>query len=170
MALSVEVRFWPKVDRRGPDVCWPWLRCTQAGGYGWFGLRAGELERGKAGPVAAHRVAFRLVHGHWPVPHGLHGCDNPLCCNAENPDHVHEGTQLQNMAERIMRGRPGAPGASRGSMHPEAKLSGAEAAEVRALKDAGLLNRARVVELARELGVSIETIYRVARRATYREG
>jgi hypothetical protein len=166
-SCSLEERFWRKVDRRSHGECWPWLRCTQVGGYGWFALRMGELERDKTGPVAAHRVAFRLTHGYWPEPHGLHGCDNPPCCNVENPAHVHEGTQLQNMAERILRGRSGSPGQPGGAAHPEAKLSVADVAEVHRLREEGVLD---VKSFACEVGVSTSTVYRIIRGETYRGG
>ena len=30
---SVEERFWEKVDRRGPDECWPWTAYSDRYGY-----------------------------------------------------------------------------------------------------------------------------------------
>lgn len=52
----------------------------------------------------AHCVAFALVHGYWPE-NALHGCDFRLCCNAENPGHVHEGSIALNNQEMLDRGR-----------------------------------------------------------------
>jgi hypothetical protein len=104
-SIPLEDRFWEKVARCGPDECWPWLSGTYPNGYGKFSITAGNLDQVKTGHHGAHRVAFRLVHGHWPVPGALHGCDNTLCCNAENPAHVHEGTQAQNLQEMTDRGR-----------------------------------------------------------------
>lgn len=107
--VPVDVRFWRQVQRGSFGECWPFLGEARTGTrlqYGSFGLNSGELECGpKRGPRLAHRVAFRLVHGRWPVPQALHGCDNPLCCNAENLEHVHEGTAAQNMAELSSRCR-----------------------------------------------------------------
>jgi hypothetical protein len=110
MRRLVEERFWRKVDRRGFDDCWPWLESSKTLGYGLFWVCAGDLEvpaeqSGWGKKIAAHRVAFRLIHGHWPEPQALHGCDNPPCCNAENPFHAHEGTQQLNVDEMIVRGR-----------------------------------------------------------------
>lgn len=52
----------------------------------------------------AHCVAFYLVHGRWPE-NALHGCDFKLCCNAENLEHIHDGTFALNRQECIERGR-----------------------------------------------------------------
>jgi hypothetical protein len=58
---TLEERFWVKVDKRGPDDCWPWQGAIQPAGYGqiWAG--------GKLG--LAHRVAYELLVG--PIPDGL---------------------------------------------------------------------------------------------------
>lgn len=108
MRAPVEDRFWLKVDRRSYDECWPWQASiythTRTGlSYGRFRLNEGELERHRS-TQKAHRVAFRLLYERWPE-NALHGCDNPVCCNAENPAHVHEGTVLQNNREMQERGR-----------------------------------------------------------------
>ncbi len=47
-------RFWSKVDRRGPDECWPWLEHRKRSGYGQFVLRRGVF-------VTSSRVALALV-------------------------------------------------------------------------------------------------------------
>lgn len=68
-----EARFWSKVDRRGPDECWPWVAPANKG-YGR--MRVGD------GKVYAHRFAYELLVG--PIPEGLqidHLCRNRACCN-----------------------------------------------------------------------------------------
>lgn len=93
---SLEQRFWPKVDRRGPDECWPWKGSTNLRGYG-------RLKRGGRF-VAAHRLSWE-IHYRKPVPHGLfvcHGCDNPPCVN---PEHLWLGTHTDNMADMRRKGR-----------------------------------------------------------------
>jgi hypothetical protein len=63
-------------------------------GYGRFRYEGADQR--------AHRVAFRLTHGHWPVPCGLHTCDNTPCCN---PAHLYEGTMADNARDRVNRQR-----------------------------------------------------------------
>lgn len=80
-------RFWPRVDKREADECWPWTGAKIARGYGRFNYL------GKSYP--AYRFAWESVNG--PVPDGLeldHLCRNPSCCN---PAHLEPVTHAENM-------------------------------------------------------------------------
>lgn len=61
-----------------------------------------------------------------PIPDGikvLHTCDNPPCVN---PKHLFRGTQLDNMRDKIQKGRGVSPGATnpvKGSHHGNALLT-----------------------------------------------
>jgi transposase len=82
--------FWNKVERKGPDECWPWLGFKKPSGHG--------LTSYKSMPVHASRKAWILTHGE--VPHDLcvnHRCDNAACCN---PAHMYLGTRIDNMIDR----------------------------------------------------------------------
>lgn len=128
-------------------------------------MRAGELGLARDSTQQAHRVAFYLEHGRWPVPWGLHGCDNPLCCNAENPEHVHEGTPKDNTAEMYARGRGSLPPVLIGERANRAKLTDAQALEIIARYAAGGISQDA---LALEYGVaqpSIGLIVRGKRRS-----
>jgi hypothetical protein len=154
VARDVAERFWEKVDRRGLDECWPWTGATHRQGYGKFCLSPGQLDVPRLSTATpAHRVAFRLVHGRWPDPFALHGCDNPPCCNAENPQHIHEGTPVINMQEMVARGRNHV---FTGAAHHLAILSEAQVLEIRSL-----VGQVTKRELARRFGVSYVTIMRV---------
>lgn len=87
-------RFEASFERRGSNQCWPWLKCCDGWNYGTFYFQGKNRK--------AHRVAFYLKHGRWPEPNGLHSCDNPPCCN---PRHVFEGTDADNAADRVAKGR-----------------------------------------------------------------
>lgn len=72
---ALEERFWKKVDKRGPDECWPWCAGKTKGGHGSFGLRPGIIR-------SAHRVAWELTYDRASGGLDLHHiCENKLCVN-----------------------------------------------------------------------------------------
>ena len=92
-------RFWSKVDIRGPDECWLWQGARHPDGYG------------RVGGQQAHRVALSLDLGR-PIREGmcvLHSCDNRPCVN---PMHLREGTNAENVQDRVRRNR-----SARGESH-----------------------------------------------------
>jgi hypothetical protein len=93
---TVSERFWAKVDRRGPDECWPWLASTNRYGYGrlWVDTRQRP----------APQVAWEIEHDA-PFPVGMmacHTCDNPPCVN---PAHIWPGTMRDNIQDALRKGR-----------------------------------------------------------------
>lgn len=77
-------RAWPKIERRGPNECWPWTGAkngrARTGKYG-------HLSRGPGlGHVYVHRLVYEVEVA--PIPVGFdvdHTCKNGLCCN---PGHL----------------------------------------------------------------------------------
>lgn len=88
---DVARRFWQKVDRRGPDECWPWLGCKNGSGYGDLYID-GRTRR-------AHRFAYELLVG--PIPSGLtldHLCRTRHCVN---PAHLEPVTNKENLMRGV---------------------------------------------------------------------
>ena len=106
--VPTEDRYWSKVDRRGPEECWPWSAGTGTHGYGVAYYRGVQ--------VTAHRLALILTVGEPPVDrtHALHSrtCTTKLCCN---PGHLRWGTHQDNMEDA---GATGAMKRQRKSMCP----------------------------------------------------
>ena len=95
---TIADRFWPKVDRRAPDECWPWTASKYKNGYGQIGVGGRDM-----GVTGAHRVAWELTHG--AVPDGFfvcHRCDNPGCVN---PNHLFVAAPKANTWDMIEKGR-----------------------------------------------------------------
>lgn len=117
--------------------CWEWTASKTSSGYGKIFV-VGRLR-------AAHRVSYELRHG--PIQDGmhvLHRCDNPSCIN---PDHLFLGTDADNAADKVAKGRQ-----PRGSWHYKAKISEDDVLAILSAKNEAPKN------LAMQFGVSPSTI------------
>lgn len=90
-------RFWAKVEKKSPAECWEWTAARHdRGGYGLI-----NIDRST---VRANRISLAIKLGR-PLLEGMvarHTCDNPPCCN---PNHLIEGTPLDNMRDANSRDR-----------------------------------------------------------------
>lgn len=142
-------RFWSRVEVRKQAQCWPWRYGANVNGYGEFRSERDE----KPVTEAAHRVAYKILHGF--LPDGAvvrHKCDNPVCCN---PYHLETGTHQDNVADRVARDR-----SARGEGNGRAKLT---ERDVRIIRKSPL----SAETLARTFNVHPDTIEDVRKRDTW---
>jgi hypothetical protein len=135
-----------------PSGCLLWTGAIRDAGYGVIGAGG---RGGKS--LGAHRVAWELHKG--PIPDGLHclhRCDNPRCVNV---DHLFLGTNQDNIADRVRKGRSKAP-IFRGEDHAQAKLTDDD---VRRIREDGRFQRV----IAAEYGVGQALISKVKRREAW---
>jgi hypothetical protein len=182
-----QVNFWKKVDQNGPTMphmdtpCWTWTGAKSKQGYGYFGIGRSIFK--------AHRIAF-VLDGRTlcdPKPQALHYCDNPSCCN---PSHMFCGTNSDNVADRMKKGRSNAPRGeshmsrthpecvargersgrytmpertARGEAHGRSKLSAKDVIEIREAQSI----RGMKFALAKRFGISHTTITKIIQRKTW---
>ena len=94
------------------DECLLWPGKTDSNGY----VRI--VYEGKKQLI--HRIAYKLHHGAFPEPLGLHSCDTSNCFNWK---HVNPGTQQQNIAQRDARGRTSRVSRHVGENNPAARMN-----------------------------------------------
>ena len=148
---SQKRRFMQKVQIGQNGDCWRWTGAFVPNGYGYFSLNKKVMH--------AHRAAFMLFKG--AIPAGLyvcHQCDNQWCVN---PEHLWPGTQKENIADCIAKGRKIAPPVTnwqnRTKPHHWQRLTEAQAREI--------IRRLHLGEtqasIARQFGVNPSAIYKI---------
>jgi hypothetical protein len=112
---TLAARFLRYVDKHGPfpspeaikvhtDIagtrCWLWTSSQTASGYGFITehIGIGTKRRG----LRAHRVAWFVNTGLWPIPMACHKCDNKLCVRFS---HLFQGTNKDNMKDMLLKER-----------------------------------------------------------------
>jgi hypothetical protein len=148
-------RFWIKVNILDEDTCWEWKAGQCPDGYGRFNI--GRKLTGGPWVIHASRAAFVLSYGHWP-PVVRHTCDNRACCN---PKHLLGGTQLENMADMVERGRAIR---RKGSTHPRATITEKQAGQIKTL----ISLKFKQVDIAKAFKVSPEVIRGIQQGVTWR--
>jgi hypothetical protein len=101
---SVIDNFHARAEINLVTGCWIWTGGHKGNykgkkDYGIFG----NTEKTGKKYQTAHRVSWLIHYGEIPDDMMVcHKCDNPRCCN---PTHLFLGTQLDNMADMVQKGR-----------------------------------------------------------------
>lgn len=144
--LPIQQRFEMYVIPEPNSGCFLWEGTLDAYGYG--ALRV----LGKT--IKAHRLAYKLHHGHLSKDIAvLHRCDNRCCVNVE---HLFLGTRSDNLKDMWNKGR-----GVRGSAHGGAKVTDADVLEMRRSTD-------RVKTLAARYGLTPRTVRSILQRVTWK--
>lgn len=122
--------------------CLEWQLATT--GHGYPVITHKRVQYSCHREVLRHKLGGDLKH------YALHTCDNRRCCN---PDHLYEGTVVDNARDRQKRGRGKGMFVS-GAEHPSAKLTQDQVMAIRAVPHECNV----ALKLAAQYGVSSTTI------------
>ena len=143
------------------DEClvWPYSSFKLTTNFTWYGQVMFEGRK-----QGCHQVAYKMFKG--PVPPSkrvLHTCDNPPCYN---PRHLFAGTQADNMQDMCTKGRHVKATIPHGELNVLAVLTQKQADKIRSKYKAGVRGKGALA-LAKQFGVSKQTVQRIVRGQTY---
>lgn len=139
-------RLFVKIDKKGPDECWPWTGRIDRNGYGRF-----DMQRR---PQLAHRIAYFIANPQADTTKMVcHSCDNPRCCN---PKHLWLGTQRQNVEDMDRKGRRKNGPVRKGELCNKAKLTKEQAISIFHSSESGPV-------LAARFGITKEAVNHIKR-------
>jgi len=147
----------------GMSDCWYWVgtRGRNPNGTLGYGVFPSAHKVYGCPEIMAHRISWHLHYG--PIPDGvnvLHRCDVQAC---GNPSHLFLGTQADNVADMVSKGRNRSPGL-RGEANPMSRLTADLVRQIRTEHASGQSQRS----IAKKHGVSPMTISRAVRNETWR--
>lgn len=158
--FAIMERFWNKVIKT--KDCWFWRGATQKG-YGCLVKENGKRKNGKRFQlkISAHRISYQLHYGEIPLDlHVLHRCDIRNCVN---PEHLFLGTNADNMADKIKKGRQ-AGGSMPGSKNPNSKINEQDIKKIRHLYKNKAASQRQLQSL---FNLSRGSIYKIVHRLSW---
>jgi len=161
---DVELEEWFFNQKRIENGCWLWTGVKIKDGYGMLSVKGHR--------ILSHRFALTL-HLKRQITPGLevrHMCHNPSCIN---PEHLEEGTHVQNMNDMtdarrqasgkrlsdVLTGKPHVNG--RGEKNGRSVLTSTQVLEIRNMS-------ASIGDISKQYGVSKPTIMRILTRNTWK--
>lgn len=136
---KLEARFFSYIEKGGD--CWAWTGVLNNCGRATFWVPDRMY--------VASRIMYKLHHGVDPGSKKVcHTCDNPACVN---PEHLWLGTQRDNVADCVTKGRQTRLA---GGRNPQARLTVRQVKKIR-------LSTEKSGELAERFGVTPSQIWRI---------
>ena len=136
---------------KGVD-CWAWTGATNDRGYG--------ILRVNKKTIGAHRLSLELELGRPLQGQALHRCDNPPCTR---PDHLYEGTPLDNVRDAKERGQFAQNAAPPGELHHNARFTENDVLDMRRRYKAGELQKF----IAEAYGTRQAVVSKIVRRESW---
>ncbi len=163
--MTLERRFWGKVNRQADNECWEWVGAGAKTKHGYGRINVGGRMR------QVTHIAWELTYGNPPPAEVVmrHTCDSHVCVN---PRHLLLGTRSESVATAIALGRLQPKLTAQDGrkfsdeFNPARKLTREEVDEIRSRYKCGdVLQR----ELALEYKVTRANIGLIVRGKTWQE-
>ena len=145
--LELEQAFYSMISAEPMSGCWLWMGNATKNGYGVIAQNY------------AHRLSYAMHNGEIGNLHVLHRCDNPGCVN---PKHLFLGTQQDNNADKLKKGRASG-GSMKGTEHHQAKLNDQNVIQIRERYKHG----ENQTQLAKAFSISQGTVWSIVNRKTW---